>query len=83
MVMTTPAESTESAESAASTEAAARTSSPSGSDRRPADAPASHGEQRMTDSLDELDHWMAEQARRPPRAASSESPTAWTSSTVG
>ena len=61
MVMTTPAESTE---SAASTEAAARTSSPSGSDRRPADAPTSHGEQRMTDGLDELDHWMAEQVEQ-------------------
>lgn len=73
MVMTTPAESTE---SAASTEAAARTSSPSGSDRRPADAPASHGEQRMTDSLDELDHWMAEQVEQGIAASGEGLPTA-------
>ena len=73
MVMTTPAESTE---SAASTEAAARASSPSGSDRRPADAPASHGEQRMTDSLDELDHWMAEQVEQGIAASGEGLPTA-------
>ena len=73
MVMTTPAESTE---SAASTEAAARTSSPSGSDRRPADAPTSHGEQRMTDGLDELDHWMAEQVEQGIAASGEGLPTA-------
>ena len=64
MVMTTPAESAESAEFTESTEATARASSPSGSDRRPADAPASHGEQRMSDSLDELDRWMADQVEQ-------------------
>lgn len=73
MVMTTPAESTE---SAASTEAAARASSPSGSDRRPADAPASHGEQRMTDGLDELDRWMADQVEQGIAASGEGLPTA-------
>lgn len=63
-------------ESAESAEAAARASSTSGSNRRPANARTSHGEQRITDGLDELDRWMADQVEQGIAASGEELPTA-------
>ena len=73
---TEPAEPASSAEAAETAEPAARAASPRGSSRRPADARASHGEQRMTDGLDELDRWMADQVEQGIAASGEGLPTA-------